>query len=110
MVLAYENEAVLDGEATHARQASEDRQSHPGTGHSRVPRDDPLSPPRSGDVPVGFSGISGEKMYAKPSSLLDSQAPSVLVADCGLLLAGTKGLSEQTASGACNGLPITVAL
>jgi hypothetical protein len=36
-------------------------------------------------------------MYAKPSSLLDSQAPNVLVAECGLLLRGTK-------EGICNRL------
>ncbi len=33
-----------------------------------------------------------EIMYAKPSSLLDSVAPNVLVADCGGLLGGYHGL------------------
>ena len=45
-------------------------------------------------------------MYAKPSSLLDSQAPNVLGADCGLLLVGTKDRSARTAEGHCNRLPI----
>jgi hypothetical protein len=49
-------------------------------------------------------------MYAKPSSFLDSLAPSVLVADCGLLLVGTAGLRERTAAGACTRLPMSVAI
>ena len=49
-------------------------------------------------------------MYAKLSSLLDSQAPNVLVADCGLFLLGTKDRSARTAEGHCNRLPITVAI
>jgi hypothetical protein len=48
-------------------------------------------------------------MYAKPSSLLDNQAPNVLVVECGLVLVGTKDRSARTATGDCNRLPITVA-
>jgi hypothetical protein len=47
-------------------------------------------------------------MYAKPSSVLDSFAPHVLVADCGFLLVGTKDRSAGTAEGTCNRLPISV--
>lgn len=44
-------------------------------------------------------------MYAKPSSLLDSQALHVLVADCGFWVVGSKDRSARTASGNCNGFP-----
>ena len=49
-------------------------------------------------------------MYAKPSSLLDSQAPDVLIANCGFWLGGTKDRSARTAEGHCNRLPISVAM
>src|SRR5262249_44193854 len=49
------------------------------------------------------------KKDAQPSSVLDRQAPHVLVAEGGFLLVGTTDLCAWTAEGACNRLPITVA-
>jgi hypothetical protein len=49
-------------------------------------------------------------MYVKPSSLLDSYAPHVLGVDCGRVLVVTKDWSPRTAEGACNRLPICVAI
>jgi hypothetical protein len=57
-----------------------------------------------------LSGSSGEILYAKPSSLLDSQAPKVLVAEYGLLLVGTTDRSARTTEGNCCRLPITVTI
>ena len=48
-------------------------------------------------------------MYAKPSSLLDSQAPNVLVADYGFLSVGITERRPRTAEGTCNRLPMSVA-
>ena len=47
-------------------------------------------------------------MYAKPSSLLDSQATHGCVSGLLVILAGTKDLRKRIAAGACNRLPITV--
>ena len=49
-------------------------------------------------------------MDAKPASVLDSFAPHVWVADCGVLLVGTKDRSARTAEGPCNRLLISVAI
>src|SRR5437660_3504205 len=49
-MLAYECGDIRDGETNRARQASKDRQSHPGTGDSGVPGDHPLSAPGSRHV------------------------------------------------------------
>src|SRR5262249_6050785 len=57
-----------------------------------------------------LSGSSGARMYAKPSSSLDSFAPHVLGADGGFLLVGTKDRRARTAEGTCNRLPINVAI
>jgi hypothetical protein len=66
------------------------------------------SPATSFPIEPGLPGA--QIMYAKPSSLLDSQAPKVLVAEYGLLLLGTKDWSARTTEGNCNRLPIIVAV
>src|SRR5215831_6175358 len=52
----------------------------------------------------------GATQDAIPSSVLGSEAPNLLEAECGLGWVSPKDLRARPASGSCNGLPISVSL